>query len=216
MCGRFTLSTPLLEILSRFSLAQFNFTYTPSYNIAPTQSVLTVTGQGQNNIASLMRWGLLPPWQKEGQKRAPLINARLETLLEKPTFRGLVNSKRCLIIGDGFYEWISDNSGKYPVYITLGQGGPFAFAGLWEAGSPQSCTIITQEANPFLKQIHHRMPVILTPETERLWLSSLPFAEIKSILAKGNEQIFSYHRVSNTVNSVKNNSRNCIEVLEGL
>lgn len=210
MCGRFTLHAPLDEIVVRFSLPELNFDYTPSYNLAPTQTVFTVLSKRESRTASPMRWGLVPPWQKQGKSRPPLINARLETIAEKPTFRVLVNSKRCLIIADGFYEWKQENSIKYPVYITLDQGQPFAFAGLWDDEVAPSCTIVTQEASTLITPIHHRMPLILTPETEELWLSSVPFTELQSLLPDQEQRPFVYHRVSTLVNSPKNNEATCI------
>ncbi len=205
MCGRFTLYTPLDELAERFSLPELPWEYTPSYNVAPTQMVLTVrAGRDSSRSAALLRWGLTLPWQKPGSK--PLINARLETLTEKPSFRGLVNTRRCLILADGFYEWKTENGGKYPVYITLDGGKPFAFAGLWQEGDVPSCTIITQEASSILQPIHHRMPVILTPETEELWLSPLPFAELEAALPGQEGRPFTYHRVSTLVNSPRHNS----------
>ncbi|HBG08967.1 MAG: SOS response-associated peptidase [Limnochordia bacterium] len=208
MCGRFTLYTPLDELAERFSLQELPWEYAPSFNVAPTQMVFSVL-RGQNSrIPALLRWGLTPPWQKPGSR--PLINARLETVAEKPSFRSLVNTHRCLILADGFYEWKAENGGKYPVYITLDGGKPFAFAGLWQEGDVPSCTIITQPASSFLQPIHHRMPVILTPETEQLWLSNLPFSEIGTKLPNQEERPFAYHRVSTVVNSPRNNSIECI------
>jgi len=210
MCGRFTLHTSAEKLVERFSLQELNFLYTPSYNVAPTQNVFTISSINDSKVASLMSWGLVPPWLKQGQSRPPLINARLETLTEKPTFRRLINNQRCLIIADGFYEWKIDDSQKYPVYITLDEGKPFAFAGLWDDSSPNpSCTIITQEATDFIKPIHHRMPVILTPETERLWLSPIEFSEIRNQLPDQTQRPFKYHRVSTLVNSPKNNEVAC-------
>lgn len=210
MCGRFTLYAGVPELVQRFSLKELLAGYQASYNIAPTQSILAVTAVGQERCASLLRWGLIPPWQKEPQKGAPLINARIETVAEKPSFRNLVNSKRCLIVANGFYEWLTENSKKHPVYITADQGRPFAFAGLWNDGSIPSCTIITQEAIPLLKPVHDRMPVILTPETENLWLSPRPFSEVRELLPDQREHHLAYYRVSTMVNSPKHNTPDCI------
>ena len=210
MCGRFTLHTPVEILVERFSLSSLDFSYNPSYNVAPTQNVFTILPKGSTPTASLIRWGLTPPWQKKGQSSPPLINARLETVADKPTFKGLVNTQRCLIIADGFYEWKKEGAKKYPVYITLDNGEPFAFAGLWDNASPASCTIITKEANDFIKPIHHRMPVILTPETEKLWLAPLTFSEIRDSLLIENPGPLKHHRVSTLVNSPRNNVASCI------
>ncbi|NMB02397.1 MAG: SOS response-associated peptidase [Firmicutes bacterium] len=210
MCGRFTLHTPIEEIVERFSLPDLPFSYIPSYNIAPTHSVLSIIVAEGVRSASLMRWGITPPWLKKGQSGTPLINARLETLDTKPTFRGLANSQRCLIIADGFYEWKQEKSRKYPVYIRLEGGKPFAFAGLWTNGTTPSCTIVTQEANKLIQPIHSRMPVILSPESEELWLSQVSFNEIRSSLPDQDTRQFDYYYVSTLVNSPRNNEAACI------
>lgn len=210
MCGRFTLHTPVAELVERFSLQELKSPYPPSYNIAPTHQILTITTSREGRTASNMRWGLIPPWQKQPQSRPPLINARLETLAEKPTFRGLVNTKRCLIIADGFFEWVQEDSRKCPVYITLEKREPFAFAGLWDNEDSPSCTIITQAASPILEDIHHRMPLILTLDSEIIWLSARPFAEVRSLLPDPEKMSFEYHRVSTLVNSPRNNEASLI------
>lgn len=208
MCGRFTLHSPLDVVLARFDLDQLDFDYTPSYNVAPTQPVVTIISSGAEFKAALLQWGLIPSWQRKPSK--PLINARLETLSERKTFQRLVDSRRCLIAADGFYEWATGNSGKYPVYITLKQGGPFAFAGLWDDSTPPSCTIVTQNSNSYLRPIHHRMPVILTRRQERLWLGAAPFSEVRNALTESETLPLKYHRVSTLVNSPKNNEPACI------
>lgn len=210
MCGRFTLHTPILDSVERFSLHELKIDYAPSYNIAPTQQVLTVISNEETRTALNMRWGLVPPWQKPGQSRPPLINARLETIAEKPTFRRLVNAKRCLILADGFFEWKQEGSVKYPVYITVEQGQPFAFAGLWDNEPEPSCTIITQEAASSLQSIHHRMPLILTPDSEKLWMSPIPFAQLRDSLPDQEKRVFNHYRVSTFVNSPRNNGPTCI------
>ncbi len=210
MCGRFTLHTPVNDLVERFALHESKFQYSPSYNIAPTQQVLTITENSGGRRALQMRWGLMPPWQREPLGRPPLINARLETLSEKPTFRGLVNTKRCLIIANGFFEWVQENSAKYPVYITLEKGEPFVFGGLWDNEASPSCTIVTQAASTSLERIHHRMPLILTPASEALWLSSAPFSQVRNLLPDQEGRVFDFHRVSTFVNSPRNNDATCI------
>lgn len=213
MCGRFTLHTPIHELVERFGPLDFESSYTPSYNIAPTQSVLTIIPGEKNPRAFPMRWGLVPPWQ--GQRGGkPLINARLETLSEKPTFRRLVNTKRCLILADGFFEWKKEGATKHPVYITLNQGEPFAFAGLWDNGEVPACTIVTQAASPNLKPVHDRMPVILTPESEALWLSQTPFSALQDQLPDKDSLPLSFYKVNTYVNSPNNNDATCIVPME--
>lgn len=213
MCGRFTLHSPVNSIMSRFSLSQLDFEYIPNYNVAPTQQVLTVIAANGRHRASLMRWGLVPPWQKGASGSRPIINARFETIAERKTFKGLVDSYRCLILADGFYEWREENSGKHPVYITLKSGEPFAFVGLWDGEAEPSCTIITTAANAFLKPIHHRMPLISTPTLENTWLGNDPFRAIQGTLASMDAPAMKFHRVSTLVNSPRNNGSDCIQPL---
>lgn len=214
MCGRFTLHTPSNEIVKRFLLPQLPFGFNPSYNIAPTQTVLTVLASSGVRTPSLMRWGLPAPWAKGTSSGPPLINARLETLTEKRTFQRLVNSNRCLIVADGFYEWRKEGGTKQPIYITLDSGQLFAFAGLWQNEPTPSCTIITQAASSLIKPIHHRMPLILTPESEELWLAPTPFVELRNRLPDQEQRRFGHHQVSTFVNSSKNNEASCISAIE--
>jgi putative SOS response-associated peptidase YedK len=148
------------------------------YNIAPTLPVLTVRRNPTTGDRSLdlLRWGLIPHWAKDAKGAAQMINARAESLGEKPAFRGALAQRRCLIPADGFYEWQQDKTPKQPFLITLREGGPFCFAGLWENWRQpdgewlRSCTIITTSATPALGFLHHRMPVILDPADYGSWL----------------------------------------------
>lgn len=212
MCGRFTLHGPAALLTSRFRLAQTNFEYIPNYNVAPTQQVLVGTVPNGSGLIrpSLMRWGLVPPWQKKPAGGRPIINARFETIAQRKTFKGLVDNYRCLILADGFYEWRQEASGKHPVYITLISSEPFAFAGLWDGKPEPSCTIITVEANAFLRPVHHRMPLILTPSLENTWLGDEPFRAIQSAVASTDPPALKFHRVSTLVNSPRNNLSECI------
>jgi putative SOS response-associated peptidase YedK len=177
MCGRFTLS------LDGAGLQQAFPDFTPPagtvaarYNIAPTQPVAVVTNDGKNRI-EFFHWGLIPSWAKDPSIGHKLINARAETLAEKPSFRSAYKRRRCLVLADGFYEWRKDDAKtKTPLYIRLKDGQPFAFAGLWEVWhSPlgdeiPSCAIITTEPNSLMASIHNRMPVILPRGEWREWL----------------------------------------------
>lgn len=214
MCGRFTLHSPLDSILSRFSLSQLDFEYIPSYNVAPTQPVFTLLNNNGMARAALMRWGLSPSWQK-GVGR-PLINARLETLTQRKTFKGLIDSYRCLILADGFYEWREENSQKQPVYITLQSGEPFAFAGLWDGKAEPSCTIITTAANPAISEIHHRMPLIANSGLQKEWLTNNSFRSLRDALAAYDAPAVKFHKVSRLVNSPRNNEPDCIRPLNEL
>jgi len=222
MCGRFTLTSNLDELQGRFGfLSEFtgsrNFDHEPRYNIAPTQTVLTVTNDGQRR-GELMRWGLVPFWAKDLKIGASMINAVGETAAAKPAFRAAFKKRRCLVLANGFYEWKKDGKRKLPSYIYPKSGEPMAFAGLWETWrSPegqvvQSCTIITTEANPFIQQLHNRMPVILSDETQALWLD--PLTEDPSVLGRllvpAPVELLTSHPVAETVNSVKNQGPECI------
>jgi putative SOS response-associated peptidase YedK len=151
----------------RFRPTEFSQTRLPRYNVAPTQPVLGVRNDGGDGIEAL-RWGFVPAWS-EAPSAPALINARSETLASKPAFRDAFRRRRCVIFADGFYEW----RGKKPVYYTLADGAPFAFAGLWEPGydAPASCVIVTCAANALVRSVHDRMPVILAPDAFDLWLA---------------------------------------------
>ncbi len=186
MCGRFTLHHTLEELEERFAaeIAVPSAAETaPRYNIAPTQDILVVTQNGARHLQGC-HWGLIPSWAKDPAIGNKMINARAETLAEKPSFRTALSRRRCLIPADGFYEWQNAAadlpSGKKaprtPMHIRLQGGGLFAFAGLWDewhapdGSSLRSCTIITTAPNAVTAPIHDRMPVILHPEDEALWL----------------------------------------------
>ena len=175
MCGRFSQGVPSEALWEQFQLFG-EPVVVPRYNIAPTQPVAAVRiNAGGERELVMLRWGLIPSWAKDMAMGARMINARAETVAEKPSFRSALKSRRCLIAADGFYEWRKEESGKQPYFIRLRGGGPFAFAGLWETwkgpdGPVESCTIITTEANEMMRELHHRMPVILPPEDYALWL----------------------------------------------
>ena len=190
MCGRFTLKTAVGELAERFGLPE-RPDLEPRYNIAPTQPVATVLVLTGEREFRLMRWGLVPPWAKDLSVGSRMINARAETVAEKPAFRSALRARRCLIMADGFYEWQRTGTVKQPYYVAMADGRPFAFAGLWERwqGSPkagesalgtpsppgggeavESCTIITTDANQLVAAFHERMPVILDAEAFELWL----------------------------------------------
>ena len=222
MCGRFTLTSNLDELQGRFGfLSEFtsshNFDHEPRYNIAPTQPVLTVTNDGQRR-GELMRWGLVPFWAKDLKIGFRMINAVGETASTKPAFRAAFKKRRCLVLANGFYEWKKDGKRRLPSYIYPKSGEPMAFAGLWETWkSPegevvQSCTIITTEANPFIQPLHNRMPVILSDETQALWLDPLTEdpKNLEPLLIPAPMELLTSHPVAEMVNSVKNQGPECI------
>ncbi len=175
MCGRYTLITNIKKIAESFGVEPTLNTM-PRYNIAPTQDIVAILKNGQAHLTTL-RWGLIPSWAKDESIGSRMINARAETLAEKPSFKNLLRRHRCMIVADGFYEWKAEGKGKTPMYITLEDDQPFAFAGLWDIWkSPEgpevhSCTIITTEPNELMATIHNRMPAILRPGAYEDWLN---------------------------------------------
>lgn len=179
MCGRFTLHHSAPEVAERFDVQQVLFEFPDRYNIAPMQPLVVVTRNAHNDDKTLLegyRWGLVPSWAKDDSIGSKMINARLETLNEKASFKHALKRRRCLIPADGFYEWKADDKHKTPYYIRFRDDRLYAFAGLWEEwqapdGSPlRTATIITGPPNGLLSTLHHRMAVILKPELEKAWL----------------------------------------------
>lgn len=221
MCGRFTLHSSPGKIAERFrvpapSLPELE----PRYNIAPTQDVLAVarSSGGEGRSAALLRWGLVPHWSREPDG-APLINARSETAAELPAFRDAFRSRRCLVVADGFYEWSGGEEGeRQPWYIRSADGGPFAFAGLWdrwtgeEGRTIDSCTILTTEPDEVVAELHERMPVILGADAEARWLDPRKERhELESLLSGPPGAGLEAYRVSRRVNRYRNDDPSCIE-----
>lgn len=177
MCGRFAFYSPSEAVAALFGVTQ-STEVKPRYNIAPTQYIAAIRrDENQSNELTMLRWGLVPFWAKDPSIGNRMINARSETVAEKPSFRNAYRKRRCLVLADGFYEWHREGDVKIPYFISLADGKPFAFAGLWEHWnskdsdeSLQTTTIVTAAANDFLAQVHHRMPVVLEPENARRWL----------------------------------------------
>lgn len=220
MCGRFTLFTDIEEIKERFDIqGSFDEEYQFSYNIAPSQSVLSVINDGVRNRIGYLRWGLIPFWAKDEKAGYKMINARAETIAEKASFRNAYKKKRCLIIADSFYEWKKTPERKIPMRIKLKNHAPFGMAGLWESWkSPEgfsiySCSVITTVPNELMTSIHDRMPVILKPEDEKDWLnpSINDPAYLQQYLKSFDSEQMEAFEVSNDVNSTKNNSPNLIQ-----
>lgn len=185
MCGRYALGDPD-SLAARFGIvALIQTRITPRFNIAPSQQVPVVVGGPEGRALKLMRWGFQPAWMKQ-PKGAPPINARAETLAERPMFREAVARGRCIIPSTGFYEWVAapGEKAKRPMHLRLKGGGLFGFAGLWTAapdGEP-TCAIVTTAANALIEPLHTRMPVILDPEDEALWLDP-DLTEAAAVLA---------------------------------
>ncbi|MEA2666225.1 MAG: hypothetical protein QOI11_3169 [Candidatus Eremiobacteraeota bacterium] len=173
MCARYSLTKPKL-IAERFASLSLPSQYEPRYNIAPTQSVLAAKNDGGGRIEAL-RWGLVPFWARDVSIGQRMINARAETLAEKPAFRHALRQRRCLIFADGFYEWTGAKGDKQPYRFTVDGGTPFAFAGLWERWGPkdapvETCAIVTCAPNALLARVHDRMPAILDDGALEAWL----------------------------------------------
>jgi putative SOS response-associated peptidase YedK len=174
MCGRFVLCSPARTIIEEFRIDNISFEYIPSYNIAPTQNIVILKKDG-TRVLTNCQWGFLPSWAKDAGMAHCMINARAETVADKPAFRTAFQNHRCLVIADGFYEWKKEKV-KIPVYIRLRSGKPFGFAGLYSLWvSPEgkeicTCTIITTDANELVASIHDRMPAIISKDNYDLWL----------------------------------------------
>ena len=221
MCGRYALTSNLDELQARFNFEARDLEYQPRYNIAPTQQSLVVTNDGSRQVEQ-MRWGLVPFWAKDIKIGSRMINAVGETVSAKPAFRAAYKKRRCLVLANGFFEWRKDGKARIPFYLHLGGQPPIAFAGLWETWkspdgeSIKSFTIVTTQPNRFIEPIHNRMPVILSQETEALWLD--PMTEDSDILDRllvpaPAEEMAGY-QVSQVVNSVKNSGPDCIQAVE--
>jgi putative SOS response-associated peptidase YedK len=220
MCGRFTLAADPSELGDEFRGVQFPPEIVPRYNISPSQPVLAIRNDGKQQAGFLV-WGLVPSWAKDPSIGSRLINARGETLAEKPAFRGAYKYKRCLIPADGFYEWKAapGTKTKTPYAIRMKTGRPFAFAGLWdEWHSPDgsvvySCTIITTGPNDLMAPIHNRMPVILQRQDYGQWLdrSLRPAASLSAFVRPFPAELLDAYPVSTLVNSPANDSPECIQ-----
>jgi putative SOS response-associated peptidase YedK len=213
MCGRFTLTIDPADLQEVFGGYTFPPRFAPRFNIAPSQPILAIPNDGKST-ADFFVWGLIPSWTKDPSMGNRLINARGETIAEKPSFRGAFKYKRCLILADGFYEWKSQpgTKTKIPHFIFLKSRQPFAFAGLWDewhspdGGTVRSATIITIEPNELMATIHNRMPVILPPTAYAQWLDSAPQTpeSLLPLLKPFPADEMSAHPVSTLVNSPSN------------
>lgn len=221
MCGRYTITVLLEEIFGRFGIEPLPYEYLPRYNVAPGQAVhAIIEHQGRRRIGTL-RWGLIPSWAKDEKIGFKTINAKAETLQEKPSFRGAFQRKRCLIPADSFYEWKkTENGDKQPMRIMRKDRKLFAMAGLYDTWiSPEgnkisTCTIITTPPNELVLPIHNRMPAILDPQNEALWLDrnvSDPRILSELLVPYPAEQMTVYP-VNPRVGQVANDDPDCIEV----
>ena len=214
MCGRFTLFVDPKDLMEAFPGFEVPADWTPRYNIAPTQPVAVIANNNQDKI-EFFQWGLIPSWAKDPKIGNRMINARAETVAEKPSFRTAFRKRRCLIPADGFYEWHTDAGQKTPWFISLASNEPFAFAGLWESWSDketgetlETATIITTAANDFMSRLHHRMPVVTAADKADDWLQGAEGALEKLI---GNSPRFRAWPVDRRVNNARNEGRELID-----
>lgn len=222
MCGRFTLTTDTKKLAEAFSeFKPPSEEVQPRYNIAPSQPIAVVANNGAHQI-EFFKWGLIPSWAKDPSIGNRMINARAETLAEKPSFKHAYKRRRCLVLADGFYEWRKNpgSKTKTPMYIRLASGEPFAFAGLWEVwhskegdGPLLSCTIITSEPNDLIASIHNRMAVILPREAYEPWLDPAERSpeELNGLLKPYPAEKMAAYEVSTLVNNPRNDAPECID-----
>ena len=232
MCGRFTLASDSDAMNQMFFEFTIPMNLSPRYNISPTQDVAVIANTpsdtaelSETRQVEFFHWGLIPSWAKDPKIGNRMINARSETLAEKPSFRSAYKRQRCLILADGYYEWkqVPGDRRKQPIYIRLKSQKPFALAGLWETWQTErmeeplrSCTIITCPPNALLEEIHHRMPVILPKDAYAEWLS--PEAEsadaLQPLLVPYSDEEMEAYLVSTFVNRPTNDSPECIAPFE--
>lgn len=223
MCGRFVTYIPLEDIIKDFDIdITLIDSYTPSYNISPSNEVLSVYEKNKKVVLNKFRWGLVPFWAKDTSIGYKMINARSESLSEKKSYKPLLKNKRCGIISNGFYEWKKEGNQKTPYYIKLKNDAPFSFAGLYDIWKDDenneiiSCTIITTQANEKVAQIHNRMPVILDDDETKKWINSEnDFEYLKNLFIPRKSDEIDLFQVSRMVNSPKNDSeKNLIPIME--
>jgi len=223
MCGRFALAVDLKTLIEAFGITSAPDELTPRFNIAPSQQVVGIR-QATDGARSLnfFRWGLIPHWAKDPAIGYKMINARAETAAEKPSFRSLFRTRRCLIPASAFFEWQREGKEKIPFCIRNKNGKPLAFAGLWERwqgakGPIETCAILTTEANEAMAKLHNRMPVILADQTIEPWLNPGIGAGIgeaaflQSLLSPSPAEKLEIYQVDSLVNSPRNDIPACLE-----
>jgi putative SOS response-associated peptidase YedK len=221
MCGRFAQRSPARKVAKQFKVEEVP-PLAERYNVAPAQAVLTVREASGGREVTFLKWGLVPRWAKDPAIGNKLINARSETVTEKPSFREAFARRRCLVPLDGFYEWARRGDRKRPFYFHMRDGEPFAIAGLWErwegeGGPLETCTLLTTEANELLAPYHDRMPVILGPEDYEVWIDpDVREREMLTRLLRPYPHVgMSAYAVSALVNSPSNDDPRCVETVPG-
>jgi putative SOS response-associated peptidase YedK len=224
MCGRFTLTVPYEELIEQFLIDEVVDEWGPRFNVAPSQMVLSLISSKGKRRAGPIQWGLVPFWVKDQRKWKRLINARSESLEEKSSFKHLLDKRRTAILADSFYEWERRDGKKQPYRFMMKDKEPFAFAGLWDKQEGEgtqlvSSTIITTAANDLVSPVHDRMPVILKGEESiNRWLSTgeTSFSEVKDLLRPYPSEEMTKYKVSQEVNSPRNDFEACVEPLGNL
>lgn len=222
MCGRSSLTKTEKELEERFRANFYSedlerYNPLPNFNVAPTQLHPVITQQ-EPSVIHLYRWGLIPFWAKDIKIGSKMINARIEGIAEKPAFRQAFEKRRCLVPFDGYYEWMKTPEGKIPYRIKVTNTDIFSMAGLYEVWKGQdgkvikSFTIITQEADPLIAHLHDRMPLILLPEQEKLWIdASVPTKDVINNLQPVPGDWITWYRVSDRVNKVTENDAGLVK-----
>ncbi|RAP78136.1 SOS response-associated peptidase [Paenibacillus montanisoli] len=222
MCGRYTITVSLEELMLRYWISSTNVPYhRPKYNVAPGQMVFAIVSDGTQNRLGELKWGLVPAWADNLKVGNKMLNARSETVWEKPAFKQLIRRKRCIIPADGFYEWRKDGEDKQPMRIVKRDRKLFSMAGLYDTWvSPagiklSTCTILTTTPNKLMEPIHDRMPVILHEESEALWLDRTvqDHEQLGALLRPFPSELLEAYPVAKTVGSVANDDAACIEPL---
>jgi len=223
MCGRASLTKVEKELEERFHATFYRedierYNPLPNFNVAPTHYHPVITNEDPDHFHPF-RWGLVPFWAKDEKIGYKMINARVETLNEKPSFRQALQRRRCLVPFDGFYEWKKTDGTKQPFFIHRKDSGLFAMAGLWEkwkdpgSGTPLfTFTLITLDASPLIGKLHDRMPAMLLPEEEELWLDrEMPPEEALKLIRPYPDELLEIYPVSTSVNNVRNNDPSLLE-----
>jgi putative SOS response-associated peptidase YedK len=222
MCGRYTLHHSVDEIARRFGVVNIDVDPGPRFNIAPTQKVPVVTGSDERSLR-LFGWGLVPFWAKDPSIGNRMINARAETIAEKPAYKHAFARRRCLVPADGFYEWMRTGSSRTPMYIRFKDDRLFALAGIWEHWAPaegeelHTVSIVTVEPNALLAPIHNRMPAILSPDVEGDWLAHAnqsPTEMLDLLRPYPDDEEMEAYPVSRAVNSPAFDDPSCIDPIE--
>lgn len=221
MCGRYVLTLDFEDVYNILmnnynidDMGQLKDNYQPNYNVAPGQQVLAVIKHRDQHRCGFLKWGFIPEFAKDDSFAYKMINARSESVDEKPSYKYAFAHHRCLLLSDGFFEWQKSNEGKIPQLIRLKDNGTFAMAGLYsmwrdpKGKKISTCTILTTQSNALMEPIHNRMPVILPPEAQQIWLNqSIKDPEpLKEILRPYPSNAMYHYQVSNDVNSSRNNS----------